>query len=115
MIRPGIRKFFRIALRRGDVVARTVDDEIRAHLEMRAEQFVREGFAPEEARAEAARRFGSLEEARRDLQEHAKQRERTMQFREWVDALKQDVRYAARGLKREPLFTAFVVATLALG
>ena len=115
MIRPGIRKFFRLGVRRDDIVARNVDDEIRAHLDMRTEQLVREGFAPDAARDEAARRFGSMEDARRELQQHARQRERTMQFREWLDALKQDIRYAVRGLRREPLFAGFVIATLALG
>jgi predicted permease len=115
MIRPRIKKFFRIALRRDDIVARNVDDEIRAHLDMRTEQLVREGFAPDAARDEAARRFGSMDDARRDLQQHAHQRERTMQFREWFEALRQDIRYAARGLRREPLFAGFVIATLALG
>lgn len=38
-----------------------------------------------------------------------------MQFREWWDALKQDISYAARGLRREPMFAGFVIATLALG
>ena len=38
-----------------------------------------------------------------------------MQLREWFEALRQDVRYAARGLRREPLFAAFVIVTLALG
>jgi len=115
VIRPGIRKVFRLGVRRDDIVARNVDAEIRAHLDMRTEQLVREGFAPDAAREEAIRRFGAMDDARRDLQQHAHQRERTMQFREWLDALKQDVRYATRGLRREPLFAGFVIATLALG
>jgi predicted permease len=115
MIKPGIRKFFRLGVRRRDIVARNVDDEIRAHLDMRAEQLIRDGFAPDAAREEAIRRFGSMDDARRDLQQHAHQRERTMQIREWFEAFTQDIRYAARGLKREPLFAGFVTATLALG
>lgn len=115
MIRPGIRNLFRLGVRRDDIVARNVDEEIRAHLDMRTEQLVREGFEPNMAREEAVRRFGSMDDARRELQQHAHQRERTMQFREWLESLRQDVRYAARGLRREPLFAGFVVATLALG
>ena len=38
-----------------------------------------------------------------------------MSFRDWLDSVAQDVRYALRGLSREPAFTGFAVATLALG
>jgi predicted permease len=115
MIRSGVRRFFRLALRRDDVIARNVDDEIRTHLVLRAEQLEREGFPLEAAREEAVRRFGPVDAARRGLQARARRRERTLGFREWLEDVRQDVRYALRGLRREPLFTAFVVATLALG
>jgi predicted permease len=115
VIRPGIRRLFRLALRRRDIVERDVTDEIRTHLALRTEQLIREGVPPEEARAEAIRRFGPLSEAERVMHHVANERDRTMAFRERLDDFAQDARYALRGLRRQPLFTAFVVATLALG
>lgn len=115
MIRPGIRRLFRLALRRPDVVARDVAEEIRSHIELRTEQLIREGVPPATARAEAIRRFGSLADAERAMHHAANERERTMALRERLDSFAQDLRYAARGLRREPLLTAFIVATLALG
>lgn len=112
MIRPGIRRLFRLALRRPDLTADGVDEEIRLHLELRVEQLQRAaGLSPGAARAEAERRFGAVDA----LHHAANRREKSMRLREWVDELGQDVRYALRGLRREPLVSTFVIATLALG
>ena len=112
MIRPGIRRLFRLALRRADLVTDQVDDEIRLHLALRAEQLERvAGLSPGAARAEAERRFGAID----SLQQAANRREQTMRVREWVEEFGQDIRYALRGLRREPLVATVVIATLALG
>ena len=66
MIRPGIRKLFRLAFHRREDATRDVGDEIRLHIELRTAQLMREGLSPEAARAEAERRFGSPDDARSD-------------------------------------------------
>ena len=63
-IRPGIRRLFRLALRRPDDAAADMDDEIRLHLALRTEQLIREGRTPVAARAEAEARFGAPDGAR---------------------------------------------------
>jgi predicted permease len=115
MIRPGIRRLFHLPLRRVDLSVRNVDEEIQTHLQFRADQLIRDGLAPEIAHDVAARTFGSFPAVERELHDVANQRDRTMSLQEWLEGLRQDVRYAARALRREPMFATFVVATLALG
>jgi predicted permease len=112
-IRPGIRRLFQLAVRRDSQV--DADAEIRLHLQLRAEQLVQEGMSPNEARAEAERRFGSVDEERVRFREVAERRAHRVRLREWLDSVRQDVRYAARTLRRDAGFTAFALVIVALG
>lgn len=114
-IRPGIRRLFRLALRRRDLVISEADEEMRLHLALRTEQLVREGFSPDAARAEAERRFGSLDDARHHLHRSAQRRENRMHVRELLDAIRRDLIVALRALRRTPYVTAVAILSLALG
>jgi predicted permease len=114
-IRPGIRRLFHLAVRRGDQARAEVDEEIRLHLALRTEQLAREGLSPEAARAEAERRFGPPDEARGRLYTSAQRREDRMQLREQLDSVRGDLRVALRGLRRAPGLVVTAVLSLALG
>lgn len=112
-IRPGIRRLLRLATRRS--VEHDADEEIRIHLEMRTRQLISEGLSPTEARAEAERRFGEIDDERFRARRSAARRERRSRWRESLDLLRGDTRYALRVLRRDAGFTAFAVAIIALG
>jgi putative ABC transport system permease protein len=86
---------------------REVDEELEFHLEQQISANVAAGMPPGEARRQAAIAFGGVERAREQCRE-----ERPGYF---VETLLQDVRYAVRGFRRNPVFTITIVVTLMLG
>ncbi len=115
MIRPGVKRLFRLGLWRRDAVDEHVDEEIALHLELRARQLEAEGLSPEEARREASRRFGDVAEARRALRADARRREDRLRLGEWYDAILHDLRFGLRSLWHHRVASVFVILTLALG
>src|SRR5687768_4741769 len=82
---------------------------------MRVDALVASGLPREVAEAEAIRRFGSLDEVRPQLLAAAHHREEALTMFERFDALRDDVRYSLRQLRRAPAFSAALALTFALG
>src|ERR1041384_1533066 len=102
-LRPGIRRLLRLMTRR--TMQQDADDEIRLHLELRTKELIDEGLSPTVARAEAEQRCGEVEDERRRSRRVAARRGRRLRWRESLDVLRGDVRYAVRTLRRDAAFT----------
>ena len=109
-----MRRIFRRSDVRDDS-ARDVSDELRFHLDMRAQEFVERGLSPDDARRAAARAFGDLNAIDTELREGRQSRGRARARRDRLHELNTDIRFALRTLRKNAGFTAATLATLALG
>jgi predicted permease len=95
-------------------IADEVDQELAFHVEMRTRELIARGMEPEAARAAAIARFGNLAGVKRHCRKIAQGRDRRMSTYVWFEQLRQDLVFAARQLRRNPLLTTVVTLILAI-
>src|SRR5688500_728527 len=95
-----------VALTHRDKLDRSLDEEVRSHLQMQIDDNMDAGMSSDEARYAALRKFGGMapmQEAYRD--------QRSLPL---IESVVRDVRYALRTLSRSPSFTITSIAVLGL-
>jgi predicted permease len=95
------------ALFRRNATTDEIGEELRFHVEMRADEYARHGMDRDTARRAALRRFGNV----------AVIQDRGYDVRGGgvMETMLQDVKYTLRQLRRQPSFAILAILTLALG
>ncbi len=91
---------------RSDRVGDALDDEVSFHIEATTDALIDQGLSPEDAAAQARRRFGNAGALR--------ERSRDLKLLPWLDGLVRDVRIGSRALRRDALVSLAAIVSMAL-
>lgn len=92
---------------RSDDADRERGEEYALHQSLSQEQRAHDGASADEARLAARREFGNPTYLREEA--------RWMGVTRWLDVTRQDLGYAARALRRSPVFALVAIASLSIG
>jgi hypothetical protein len=103
-MRAWLSRLLDVILRRSR--ERRLDEEVQAHLDLLTDEFVAKGLSSADARLAARKAFGGVDQI--------KERYRDQRGLPFLDTLAQDVRFATRLMRKQPLFSFTAIASLAL-
>ena len=95
------------ALFRARSLDTSLDEELRAHIDLAIEDLVSRGMPEAQARRQALAQFGGVQQAR--------ERYREGRGLPWLEILMRDLRFTLRTLKGDSSFTVIAILILALG
>jgi predicted permease len=98
-----------------EILRDDVDAEVMFHLDARIADLVADGVLPDDARAQACREFGDVEDARRYMRGVDRRLQAAGRRERYMEDLRRDLAYALRRLRAAPAFAITAVLTMALG
>src|SRR5437660_7728620 len=87
-------------------LGRQLDDELQSHVHLRAEALIADGWSRADAYEEARKLFGNLT--------LTTERTREVHVSARLETIVQDIQYAIRRLRRQPVFSLAAILTLGL-